>query len=156
VLPALLDADPLAIAELIGDTHYGSAQTRVALLESRIELVAPAQPAPGKKGFFTKTAFTIDLEERTVTCPADVAVGFSNSKAKRTLVYFANHCTDCHLRSMCTGHTGGRIIEINPAPQHEPSAGPMRSAILIENVPASSGRTRSSSSAHRRSPGAAS
>jgi hypothetical protein len=115
VLPDLLAADPLAIQELIGDTHYGAAKTRVTLGESGIDLVAPAPPASAKKGFFAKADFTIDLEQKTVTCPAGVTVGFSNSRAKRAQARFANHCTDCQLRSMCTTRVGGRMIEINPA-----------------------------------------
>jgi len=115
VLPELLDADPLAIQELIGDTHYGAAKTRTELGASGIELLAPAPPASGKKGFFTKADFTIDLEQRTVTCPAGVTIGFSNSRAKRAQVHFANHCTNCELQPTCTTRVGGRIIEIHPA-----------------------------------------
>lgn len=115
MLPELLAGDPLAIQELIGDTHYGAAKTRVTLGESGIDLVAPAPPASAKKGFFAKADFTIDLEQKTVTCPAGVTVGFSNSRAKRSQARFGKHCTDCQLRSMCTTRVGGRMIEINPA-----------------------------------------
>jgi len=41
VLFELLDADPLAVAEVIADTNYGAAKTKVALLAAGIELVAP-------------------------------------------------------------------------------------------------------------------
>lgn len=116
VLPALLEADPVAIAELIADTHYGHAETRVALVAEGIELVAPAMPSSSKRDFFSKDDFSIDFETKAVTCPAGVSVAISRtSKAKRTQVFFGQHCTSCHLKSTCTTRAEGRIIEINPA-----------------------------------------
>jgi hypothetical protein len=115
VLAELLDADPLAVAEVIADTHYGAAKTRVSLAASGIELLAPAPPASGKKEFFSKADFTIDLEARAATCPAGVTVAIRTSKAKRTDVRFGQHCSSCHLRPKCTTRTDGRIVEINPA-----------------------------------------
>jgi hypothetical protein len=116
VLEELIEADPLAVAEVIADTHYGAAKTRVALGASGIGLVAPAVPVSSRKGFFSKADFTIDLEEGAVTCPAGVTVGISRtSKAKRNDVRFGAHCTNCHLKSKCTTRTAGRIVEIHPA-----------------------------------------
>ena len=116
ILPELIEADPLAVAEVIADTHYGAAKTRVALGASGIELVAPAPPASSKRDFFSKGDFTIDLEDGAVTCPAGVTVAISRtSKAKRTDVRFGEHCTSCHLRTKCTTRRAGRIVEINPA-----------------------------------------
>jgi hypothetical protein len=115
VLAELLDADPLAVAEVIADTHYGAAKTRVSLGASGIELLAPAPPTSGKKDLFNKADFTIDLEEGAVICPAGVTVAIRTSKAKRTDVRFGGHCSACHLRSKCTTRVGGRIVEINPA-----------------------------------------
>jgi hypothetical protein len=157
VLAELLDADPTAVAEVIADTHYGSAKTRVDLGASGIELVAPAPPTPGKKDLFNKSDFTIDLHARSVTCPAGVTVAIRTSNAKRTDVRFGAHCSGCHLRSKCTTRAEGRIVEINPPRSFSKPRGVLegqrRSKTAIENAPASNARTRSSSSAPRRSPG---
>lgn len=45
MLPRLIEADPVAVAEVRGDTHYGSPATRTRLADAGIDLVAPASPA---------------------------------------------------------------------------------------------------------------
>jgi hypothetical protein len=116
VLSELIDADPLAVAEIIADTHYGAANTRVELGAAGIELIAPAPPIPSRGEFFSKADFAIDLDAGVVTCPAGVVVAISTStKAKRKDVRFGANCTNCHLRTKCTTRTEGRIVEINPA-----------------------------------------
>ena len=70
ILADLLDDDPVAVSEVIGDTHYGSTENRRTLAEDGVELTAPAQPAGAPKGYFSKDDFTIDLDAGTVTCPA--------------------------------------------------------------------------------------
>jgi hypothetical protein len=50
VLPALLEADPVAIAELIADTHYGHAETRVALVAERDRARCPCDAVLVKTG----------------------------------------------------------------------------------------------------------
>jgi Transposase DDE domain/Transposase domain (DUF772) len=115
VLPRLLEADPLAVAEVIADTHYGGGPIRSALGREGIELVAPAQPSSAKKGFFNKSEFAIDLDTRTVTCPAGVTVEIPRTRAARPQVRFGEHCSSCVLRDRCTARAEGRIVEINPA-----------------------------------------
>ena len=70
VLDTLLDDDPVPVAEVIADTHYGSVETRQTLGRQGIDLVAPAPPASSPKGLFSKADFAIDLDAATVTCPA--------------------------------------------------------------------------------------
>ena len=115
VLPELLEQDPLPVQEVIADTHYGGGDTRLLLGEAGIELVAPTQPIPSNGEYFSKSEFAIDLETRTVTCPAGVAVEIGPSKARRVQVCFGDHCAACDLRSRCTPRAKGRIVEINPA-----------------------------------------
>jgi len=117
VLPALLDADPLAVCEVIADTHYGGGPIRSALGRSGIELVAPSQPIARNGDLFNKSEFTIDLEAKTVTCPAGVTVEIPSSRARRPLVRFGKHCSTCALRDRCTTRAKGRLLEINPAEQ---------------------------------------
>ncbi len=114
VLPALLEADPMAVPEVTADTHYGDAATRKALGHQGIELVAPAPPASAKKGYFSKDAFDIDLEAGTVTCPAGQVATIPMTKAGRRQARFAaSTCQACPLASQCTKRAGGRTIDVN-------------------------------------------
>ena len=57
-LPSLLGADPMAVAEVIGDTHYGDSATRRSWPAEGIDLVA-RPPASAPEGYFSKEAFDI-------------------------------------------------------------------------------------------------
>ena len=146
-LPVLLKPDPLAVSEVIADTHYGGASTRTTLAAAGIELTAPAQPATTPKGLFNKTEFGIDLENCTVTCPAGVTLEIKNLPASRLQVRFGASCSSCGLRARCTNDARGRTIEINPAeellqaaPRHD---GRRSSVTATKSAPVSSARTPS-------------
>lgn len=115
VLPELLAQDPLAVSEVIADTHYGATRTRTELGEAGIELVAPVPPPSHKKGFFSKSEFVIDLEHKTVTCPAGVSVPIRKHRGLRYDVRFGQNCATCTLRARCTARPQGRLVTINPA-----------------------------------------
>ena len=128
VVDALLDAEPVAVAEVIADTHYGSADTRRTLGAAGVELVAPPQPSSAPKGLFSKDAFTIDLNAGTVTCPAGhVALIIGRREGRRIQVRFpVAVCASCPLRAQCTNKpAAGRVIEIGP---NEELLGPARAA----------------------------
>ncbi len=114
VLPALLAADPMAVAEVIADTHYGDAGTRQALATKGIELVAPAPPASAPKGYFTKDAFEVDLGAGTVTCPAGQVATIAGKARRREARFGASTCQVCPLASRCTKRPGGRVVTISP------------------------------------------
>jgi hypothetical protein len=115
VLPRLLAADPVAVAEVLGDTHYGAAKTRRELAGQGIELVAPAQPCSSGKHLFSKDDFVIDLQARTVTCPAgQVAAIPTASAGLRPQVRFGEKCLACPLVTHCTTSPNGRFVEISP------------------------------------------
>ncbi len=115
VLPALLTADPVPVAVVLGDTHYGGAQTRRELARRGIELVAPAQPSPAAKGLFSKDHFVIDLHARTVTCPAGQVVAIPGARGSgRAQARFGEVCGTCPLASRCTSSPRGRFVEIGP------------------------------------------
>ena len=116
VVGDLIDADPIPVAEIIADTHYGSGPTRQAMADRGIDLVAPAQPTPTRGGMFTKADFDIDLETATITCPQGNTAPIPPQRdAKRRQARFAaTDCTQCDLKPRCTTRTGGRIVEINP------------------------------------------
>jgi transposase len=128
VLPALLDADPVAVAEVLGDTHYGAAEVRRQLGPKGIELVAPAPPSSGRKGYFTKDDFVVDAG--TVSCPAgQVAVIGARRPKAPTQVPFGSACASCALAASCTDSPQGRTIEINP---NEELLAPARAARWTE------------------------
>ena len=113
VLEDLLEDDPVAV-EVIGDTHYGTAQQRRTLAEDGIELTAPAQPSSAAKGYFSKDEFTIDLQAGTATCPAGQTATIPTTTAPRRQAGIdAKVCATCPIRDRCTKRTGGRIVEIN-------------------------------------------
>lgn len=114
VLPRLLDADPVAVAEVLGDTHYGSAATRTELAEGGIEVVAPAPPPSAPAGLFTKDDFEVDLDGGTVTCPAGetAPIPAMGTRGRAQARFGAARCAACPLRSRCTTSPKGRIVEI--------------------------------------------
>ena len=116
VLDTLLDTDPVAVAVVIADTHYGSVETRKTLGRAGIDLVAPATPASSPKGLFSKADFTIDLDTATITCPAGHTMTIpTKDDGKRIQVRFPTAvCAVCPLRDKCTKRVKGRVIEINP------------------------------------------
>ncbi len=126
VLPTLLAADPVPIAEVLGDTHYGGAQTRRQLASQGIELVAPAQPSSAPKGFFNKDDFVVDLDADTVTCPAGNVTAIPPLRERgRAQARFGEVCAGCPLASRCTTSPRGRIVEITDG---EELLGPARAA----------------------------
>ena len=114
ILADLLEDDPVAVAEVIGDTHYGNAENRRSLAHDGVELTAPAQPSAAKRGYFSKDEFTIDLEAGTVTCPAGQTATIPTSTARyRQARFDSKVCARCPLRDRCTKRAGGRTIDIN-------------------------------------------
>ncbi len=115
VLPALLDADPVPVAEVLGGTHYGGARTRREVASRGVELVAPAQPSSAPNGLFSKDDFLIDLDARTVRCPAGhVAAIPPPARSGRAQARFGDACRACPLASRCTSSPRGRFVEIGP------------------------------------------
>jgi hypothetical protein len=76
--------------------------------------VAPAPPASSKKGLYNKDDFGIDLDARTVTCPAgNVAAIPTRRPGDRIKVGFGSLCATCPLLSRCTTSASVRSIDIN-------------------------------------------
>jgi transposase len=114
VLQDLLDDDPVAVSEVIGDTHYGSGKCRSDLAEDGIELTAPAAASSAPKGYFSKDEFSVDLEAGTVTCPAGQTATIPSTNPRRRQARFDSKvCAACPLRDRCTKRPGGRTIDIN-------------------------------------------
>lgn len=104
--------------EAFGDASYGTAEIVERLEEANVEVfVKVQQPAPPKKGLFSKSEFDIDLKAQTVSCPAGklVAIRTVNSRDVVGRASFGKHCADCPLRDKCTTSKEGRVVRIHPS-----------------------------------------
>jgi transposase/IS5 family transposase len=125
--PELLEAQQrvgLSPSAFVGDMAYSAAELRIRAEAAGTEIVAQVPPASAPSGCFSKDAFTIDLEQNCVTCPAGQIARWRHGRAAgRTSVYFDGAvCASCHLREACTPRTPetmqrtgkGRTISIHP------------------------------------------
>jgi hypothetical protein len=120
--PAAADAAPTdqaaaATSEQVpvvyGDAAYGTGAL-LAELEGRsitamTKVAAPTAPA----GHFTKQQFRVDLDQRTVTCPARLSVPILPRRGGG-VARFGRACAVCPLASLCTSSQAGRTITIHP------------------------------------------
>jgi hypothetical protein len=97
--------------EVLGDTHYGSGQTRAALTAAgHTQTIKPIPLSSAVPGGFTIHDFKIDQQAGTASCPAGHRTRITASgKAS-----FARYCQRCPLRGRCTTAKRGRIIGIHP------------------------------------------
>jgi transposase len=101
------------VEETIGDCAYGSGATRQQFADAGRTLIAKA-PAVTNQGYFAKTAFHIDLEARSCTCPA-AQVSLAVRGGKQPYFHFAAEtCGACRLRSQCVRGHGGRTVHLHP------------------------------------------
>jgi hypothetical protein len=71
------------------------------------------------KGHYGKDSFAIDLDARTVTCPAGITTGIRAYGGPHAgIAEFGAACADCPLRGGCTTATAGRTISISPHETH--------------------------------------
>ena len=116
-LPELLEAEHDGDQPVVlGDSAYADGATRQALIERGVVLMAKCPPLPNATGGFTKERFSIDLEVRTVTCPAGQVAPITRGGDGSGVARFAPHCGRCLLRSSCTSSRAGRSVAIN---EHE-------------------------------------
>ncbi len=116
-VPELLADEPAEDKPIVlGDSAYADGGTREALGEEGFTLMAKCPPVRNATGGFTKDRFVVDLEARTVTCPAGQVATITRRGDKSGVARFAPHCGTCPLRSACTRARAGRSIAIN---EHE-------------------------------------
>ena len=104
----------LAPRQVVGDQAYGGGALREGLAEQGIEIVAKVAPISNGE-FFSKDAFTIDLEARTVRCPAGhiaLIPGRIRSGHLQRVAYPVGLCAACPLRGRCVRGGRGRSITI--------------------------------------------
>lgn len=100
---------------VLGDSAYGTGEARSALAE--LKHVAVIKPIPLRTpvpGGFTSDDFTIDFDDRTVTCPANHTVTIRPSGGAA----FEKYCRSCPLASQCTTAKRGRKLTISEHEHH--------------------------------------
>ena len=104
-----------AIDETMGDCAYGSGETRQAFADAGRTIVAKV-PNPSNQGCFPKTAFVLDLEVGSATCPAGQATqDFTPTPAGGGQFRFAVELrAACPLRTRCVRGVGGRTVAGHP------------------------------------------
>ncbi len=116
-LPEMLDQQKdagITVTKVTGDTAYGSGDTRADMAGREVKLVAPVPPEVNGE-LFPKSAFEIDLQERTCRCPAGHVVKMTGQrkKGKAGSFHFAELCRDCPLRDRCTKSKNGRSVVVH-------------------------------------------
>jgi IS5 family transposase len=97
--------------EVLGDSGYGSGQTRGALrVAGPTQKIKPIPLASAVPGGFTVHDFRVDRHAGTVRCPAGAMAPITSSGQ----VSFARHCQGCPLRRRCTTAKRGRTIRLHP------------------------------------------
>lgn len=119
--PADTDGDPEPEPLIVyGDAAYGTGALLETLADAGAQIRLKVQPPTAPAGRFTKADFAIDLEHRTVTCPANRTVRLAHTGAN-----FGRACAVCPLHTRCTSSRDGRSISVGP---HEESLTRARAA----------------------------
>jgi transposase len=104
-----------AVDEAMGDCAYGSGETRQAFAAAGRTIVAKV-PSAANQGCFPKTAFVLDLDAGSATCPGgQITQDFKPSPAGGGQFRFAAAvCAACPLRVRCVRGVGGRTVALHP------------------------------------------
>jgi hypothetical protein len=103
------------VDETLGDCAYGRGETRQAFAEAGRTLIAKV-PSVSNQGRFPKTAFTLDLEVGSATCPA----GQTTRDLRRDAAgggrfhFDVAVCAACPRRAQCVKGVGGRTVALHP------------------------------------------
>jgi len=98
-----------------GAAAYGSGELIGRLDGAGVYNGIKCQPPPAVKGCFPKDRFAIDLDGKTVTCPAGVTVPIRPAAGRHAgTARFAAACRSCPLAAGCTTAKEGRTITIGP------------------------------------------
>jgi hypothetical protein len=100
--------------KVYGDAAYGSGEFLEHLDKNGIDSGCKTQPPCNRRDLFSKSSFQVDLEAKTVTCPAGVIVPIKGREGKARFASFETHCQTCPLRSQCTTSSNGRSIQVGP------------------------------------------
>ncbi len=102
------------VEQTTADCAYGGGPTRKEFADAGRVLLAKMPQECSRNGLFPKSAFTIDLENDTVTCPAGHTIGKYAKHGEGKHFRFGRLCRECPLRSLCTTAKAGRDITVHP------------------------------------------
>ncbi|MGH2461894.1 MAG: IS1182 family transposase [Chloroflexota bacterium] len=108
-----ITADLARQAGTLAELHLDRAYLSSSLVRDRpsgLVIYCKAWPVRNRWGF-PKTAFTLDWEAQTITCPQAVVIPFH---AGHTVRFPEEECGGCPLRARCTTSRHGRSIAIHP------------------------------------------
>src|SRR6266568_329274 len=102
--------------EVYGDAAYGSGELLERVEAAGIHPGLKVQPPAAVTGHFPRDRFAIDLDGKTVTCPAGVMVPIRARTGGRHAgeAKFGPACRSCPLAARCTSAKQGRTITIGP------------------------------------------
>ena len=103
-------------AAVYGDAAYGAGELLARLDNAGVHNGLKVQPSSRVKGHFSKDDFGIDLDCRTVTCPAGITTTIRavNHKRRVGIAEFGAACATCPLATACTTAKTGRTITVGP------------------------------------------
>jgi transposase len=105
--------EPAPVPTVYGDSAYGTGQILAHLDQRGITAMTKVAPLHAPDGRFAKDQFTIDLADRTVTCPARRTVAITPRSGGGGLARFGRACQVCPLATQCTTSRAGRTISIH-------------------------------------------
>lgn len=134
-----LDADLAAQQVGLGELHLDRAYLTSHWVRERspeLAIYCKAWPVRNRHGF-PKTAFALDWEQQTITCPHQIVIPF---RLGQTVHFPEEGCAACPLQTRCTTSVHGRSIAIHRderllAELRERQATPLGRAKLRERVP---------------------
>jgi hypothetical protein len=106
--------EPAAQAVVYGDSAYGTDAHLAWLDQQGCRPMVTTQVPIAAGGRFTKDQFRIDLQARTVTCPARVTVAIIPVRRGGGRARFGVACSVCPLRQACTTSMRGRVVAVHP------------------------------------------
>jgi len=105
----------IKVKESLGDCAYGGGATRKEFEEAARTLTAKVPQENANNGLFPKSAFTIDLQDRTATCPGGQTTEMATEHPNGGITfYFDEFCQGCPLRAKCTTSALGRSLSVHP------------------------------------------
>ena len=133
-----LDADLAAQQVVLGELHLDRAYLTSHWVQERSPAVAiycKAWPVRNGRGF-PKTAFALDWQQQTITCPNQIVIPFHLGQ---TVHFPEESCATCPLQARCTTSAHGRSVTIHRderllAELRERQATPLGRAKLRERV----------------------
>jgi hypothetical protein len=112
----------VTVEQVIGDGAYGSGENRAACADRKVDLLAPTMQPPDPA--VDKSAFQIDLEQQTATCPQGHTVTGKpgpREHGQPTLQFTFGRatCEACPLFQRCVrSKVAGRTVSTHPYERH--------------------------------------